>query len=831
MTSGALPRRRRAWLAWGALLLLSVVLHTAALSERSFHHDESIHAQMSFDLAERGLYRYDPTYHGPVLYYLTAATFIVLGDNDFTARLPIALCGIAMVLVAYRLRRPLGGRAAWWAGLLFTISPITLYYGRFLRMDLLEMVTASAALLTFYVIVHGRRSAWPWLGVWTALAFATKENAYVTVTLLAITAAIVGLWWGLKTTSAPQRNRHLIGRLLASSGRIARAGWLGLEYGVSWLWTSRLGVLTSLGVFTVISLALHTVLFTRPEDWAFPFKAISYWWSQHEIERVGGPAWFHLMRLAQYELLPIVAATIWIVRRWRRLHPVEVAIFTFGVASIAMYAYLGEKVPWLIVHQVWPFIPLAGAQLARTFGPRGRWWSRALAVGGLAVTVAFSFVANFVLEEITPSQKRVESILYVQTCPELDTVIAEGIALKGSGEDPVAAVQGEAGWPLTWHWRSSVGIPVWWAKPAEGMRPPLVVCDLSSEKDVLEQLGPGYRRERIPLRAWWSPEMYRPDLLEILRYLVTRVPWNPLGSTDVVVLRRDDSDQAPAVTTDVQLAQDLREELAVTSARILGEGWLSEPRGLSIHNGRIAVADTARSAIIIFGPDGRPERHSWPETFNQPESVVWTPEGLLAVADTWHPPSGRAVIVDLAGQRMRALPAPGVPWYGPRDVAVDPSGQLAVSDTGNKRIVLFAPGATTSSVIGSEGSAPGQLIEPVGLEWLEDGSLLVCDTGNHRVQRIAVDGTPLEVFDLPGAWSDFYSRPQIVALSPNLWVVSDTPARSLWVLRSGDGSVSKIDLAEANLAPTGLEWDGSTLYVADLNGRVWALEVDVERLR
>jgi uncharacterized protein (TIGR03663 family) len=223
MTS-RVSRRWRIRLAWGALLLLSVVAHTAALAERSFHHDESIHAQMSFDLAQRGIYRYDPTYHGPLLYYLTAATYLAVGDSDFTARLPIALCGIAMVFVAYRLRRPFGGRAAWWAGALFTISPITLYYGRFLRMDLLEMVTASAALLAFFDIVHGRRSAWPWLGVWTALAFATKENAYVTVALLAFTAAVVGLRWGLVTTEKEPSHRHLIARLLAWLRHIVRSG-------------------------------------------------------------------------------------------------------------------------------------------------------------------------------------------------------------------------------------------------------------------------------------------------------------------------------------------------------------------------------------------------------------------------------------------------------------------------------------------------------------------------------------------------------------------------------------------------------------------------------
>ena len=75
---------------WLLLIAVSAGLHLWGLGDRSFHHDEAIHAHASYVLLKDGAYQYDPTYHGPLLYYLTAATLAAVGDSDFTARVPIA---------------------------------------------------------------------------------------------------------------------------------------------------------------------------------------------------------------------------------------------------------------------------------------------------------------------------------------------------------------------------------------------------------------------------------------------------------------------------------------------------------------------------------------------------------------------------------------------------------------------------------------------------------------------------------------------------------------------------------------------------------------------
>ena len=784
----------RRWLPWLLLVVVSLALHLWLLDARSFHHDEAIHAHASYNLVRNGNYRYDPTYHGPLLYYLTAGTFAVAGDSDFTARLPIALAGVLLIAVAWSLRRPLGERAAWWTALLATISPSFLYYGRFLRMDILEVLTASAALIAFWRAARGRSSAWLWAGVWTGLAFAVKENAYVTVALIGVVVGLMAAGIGLR--------RAVPGAL-------------------EWAHRHRWGLITAVAAAVVVTVPLFTVGFRYPDDWFFPYKAISYWWQQHSIERVAGPPWYHLPRLALYEFLPVIAALVWALRRRRRMRTLEWSLVLFALSSVAMYCYLGEKVPWLLVHQVWAFLPLAGMQLARSFGPHGRWWSRALAGAGLAATMVISFTAVFVLDEISPARRRVEALVYVQTCPEILQPVADGYRLAAEGEDPVAAVGGDAGWPLSWYWRKT---PTWWSTPGPDMRPPMVFCDSDKEREVRRQLGPGYVAEPMPLRAWWLMETRRPSLGEVLRYVFTRIPWSEIGSSDVVLLRR--TGEAAEGAREAPVPDALADALGADTAEVLGGGWLVEPRGLALGpDGTLAVADVGLGEVVLFGADGRPLETRVPESLNEPEAVAWTPDGGLVIADTWN---HRVVLFNPATNNVRALPEPEGGWFGPRALAVSEDGTLAVADTGHKRVVLMtiSGGTPRLQIIGREGSGPGELVEPVGLAWLDADRLLVADTGNHRLQVFDRRGGVTEEVALPEAWSEFFSRPQAVVLGAGRWLVTDTPASGLWLVERGQ--VRRIALAGAGIAPTGLARAGEKLYLADMSSRVWVFSLPSE---
>jgi hypothetical protein len=94
------------------------------------------------------------------------------------------------------------------------------------------------------------------------------------------------------------------------------------------------------------------------------------------------------------------------------------------------------------------------------------------------------------------------------------------------------------------------------------------------------------------------------------------------------------------------------------------------------------------------------------------------------------------------------------------------------------------------------------------------------------LQVLDRQGRPLEVVPLPEAWTDFYSRPQILALAEDRWLITDVPAKSLWLVESG--VPTRIDLREHDIVPSGLARHGDTLYVSDLGSRVWAFELPSE---
>jgi len=787
--AGPEGRRTSRPAAWLALLAVSSALHLVDLGARSYHHDESIHAHAAWVLAHEGRYRYDPTYHGPLLYLLSAGTLRLAGDgaaSDAAARLPVAAAGIALVGVAWSLRRRLGERAALWTGWLAALSPITLYYGRFLRMDVLELATASAAAAGAWHAATGRPRLWPWAGVAAGLALATKENAYVTVALVAAVAVLLVV-----------AGRRPLLRI--------RATW-------GWILTRRWGLAAAAASAVATAVALYTLGLTHPEDWRFPIRAVSYWWGQHEVQRIPGPWHFHLTRLAFYEWLPIGAALLWAARRRRRMGLAERALLLFGLGSLAMYAYLGEKVPWLAVHQVWGFLPLAGMQLAHVFGPDGRRWAKGAAAVAVAASAASAVVASFVLEEITPDRRRAEALTYVQTCPEMVDLVRE-VRGRGTGDGVVAAVSGGAAWPLAWYWRD---LPVRWSPPEPGTRPPVVVCDPDEADGIRRVLGPGYDMTTAPLRAWWLWDGTRPSLADLARYAVARVPWSPVGASEVRVLRRTPGDR-PLGAREVAVPLGLR-VLGAERARLVGEGLLTAPYGVDLApDGRLAVADPGASRVVVLDEAGAPVPVPAMPLLEQPEDVAWVGDGLLAVADTWN---HRALLVGLGPTGgVRELPAPAGGWYGPRSVTVAPDRAIAVSDTGNRRVALLTVdrGREAVELLG----AGLGLLEPVGVAWL-DADLLVCDSGNRRLLTVSRGGRTIAEARLDRAWSEPYSRPQVAVLPGGGRLVTDPPAGRLWLL--GDGGARPLELAGDGIVPTGVAASGGTVAVADRGGRVWLLE-------
>lgn len=498
---------RREKLAWLALGLLALVSRFLFLGERVPHHDEAVHAHLARELLLLGKYQYDPTYHGPLQFYVLAPLMALFGQNDLVARSWAAACGVALALVPMLLRRRLGAGAALGTGLLILLSPTLTYYSRFARN---EGPVALFTLAAVALLLSGQRShRFPLVAVavLAALHLASKETFYIYL-------AVMGAALGATLLCYP----HQAFRSLKT-----------------WLSRQRAHLAAAAAVFFALSITLYTFFFRYPEDVLFPFKAFSYWWGQHAQERVAGPWWYYLPRLGLYEA-PVVALGSWFFwRRRRRLSPTWFFLCLWGLFSVGMYAYLGEKVPWLLVHQILPWLPAAGAALSHTFGPQGSRGQRLCASLLLVASTWNSLQSSFVHPAIEPSTGKAELLVYVQTVPSFQRIIEEGrrLAHESRGE-MVIAVEGEAGWPLAWSWAN---LPVWWDKPQADHSIKLFLCDPGHEQEIVNTLGKSFGCEEIPLRAWWVEEG-PVNVRGLLQWFTTRKAWSPLGFQSVMVCRQ-----------------------------------------------------------------------------------------------------------------------------------------------------------------------------------------------------------------------------------------------------------------------------------------------------
>lgn len=168
--------------------LLILLILIAAVFTRFYHidlrvmaHDEVNHVRPAWDYYQGRGYSYDPVTHGPFQFHVLAASYFLLGDSDFSARIPYGLFSIATVAVGLlAFRRYLGRRGAILAGAMLLISPILLFYGRYTRNEAFEGLWT---VLMLYGILRylekGEKSSLILLAVVTALHFSDKATSYI----------------------------------------------------------------------------------------------------------------------------------------------------------------------------------------------------------------------------------------------------------------------------------------------------------------------------------------------------------------------------------------------------------------------------------------------------------------------------------------------------------------------------------------------------------------------------------------------------------------------------------------------------------------------------
>mmetsp|Transcript_57367 Transcript_57367/g.167950 ORF Transcript_57367/g.167950 Transcript_57367/m.167950 type:complete len:409 (-) Transcript_57367:110-1336(-) len=158
------------------------------------------------------------------------------------------------------------------------------------------------------------------------------------------------------------------------------------------------------------------------------------------------------------------------------------------------------------------------------------------------------------------------------------------------------------------------------------------------------------------------------------------------------------------------------------------------------------------ASTLAPAPRGPPQKSAHgPEALKGPRAVLLEASGDILLCDTW---SHRILRYLKDGEAQPPEELAGTPnSYGrqadqlafPSCIALDAQGCLLVSDTNNHRIQRLAPGERSARTIaGSQacaaGSGPGELNMPTGLcVDPRDGSVIVADRGNKRVLRFQAE--------------------------------------------------------------------------------------------
>lgn len=189
------PPVRRWEIGWyAALIIVGLAMRLWDLGSRALHHDESLHALYSWNLIAGQGYQHNPMMHGPFQFQANAALFLIFGDSDATSRLLYAIMGAVLIGTPFLLRARLGRLGALLSATMLTFSPAMLYFSRFARNDILMAVWTLGLVACMWRYFDEGRVRWLYFAsALLALAFATKESAYLVVGALGLWALLMAM--------------------------------------------------------------------------------------------------------------------------------------------------------------------------------------------------------------------------------------------------------------------------------------------------------------------------------------------------------------------------------------------------------------------------------------------------------------------------------------------------------------------------------------------------------------------------------------------------------------------------------------------------------------
>jgi uncharacterized protein (TIGR03663 family) len=573
--------------------------------------------------------------------------------------------------------------------------------------------------------------------------------------------------------------------------------------GLLWSWKRWLVVA---GIFAAIYIPLFTTLFTNPQGLATGLVgSLGYWLVQQGVQRANQPLYYYaLIQIPIYEYLIaigcLIAAGIGIVSLVRRPRAETTAaeragriynipwlypIF-FGYWSISALVFLtfaGERMPWLTVHIALPMVMLAGWVFSRFLSRvdwgrfrEGRTWALVALV--LLAMLAFARFLGSLLSSPTPFSGTDLLHLRATTGTLTALLVALGAAFgayrlaTGWTARGLARLAGVVALVVAYgltlrtslrasfiNYNDATEFLVY-AHSAAGPKLALAqIEELSKRLSGGLDLDVAYDNETT-YPFWWYLRNFKNA------HYFADTPSRDILASPVVLAGQGNYPKVEAILRDRYYAFEYN-RVWWPMQDYFDLTWERVRNALTSPEMRQALWD------IWFNRDYTRYGQVTQRDFSLRN---WSPAEKFKLyvrkdiaAQVWNYGIAPAVLepvslVDPYAEKTITLAADATlgqagtadgQFTSPRNLAVAADGTLFVADTGNHRIQHLAADGSVIKIWGSfasldKGEAPGGTFnEPWGIALAPDGTVYVADTWNHRVQHFTADGQFL------GMWGTF----------------------------------------------------------------------------
>ena len=222
---------------------------------------------------------------------------------------------------------------------------------------------------------------------------------------------------------------------------------------------------------------------------------------------------------------------------------------------------------------------------------------------------------------------------------------------------------------------------------------------------------------------------------------------------------------------------------------------LADEWGFNFHEFSFTPGTTNYSATYNSTPAAPPV-----PGVNSPRGVRVAANGQVYITDYWNQ---RIEYMNANGTSPQTFGFRGDPSQAGAinfawDAAIQPgTGDVFVANRESNQVEIFSPTGTPGLIFGSNGSGNGQFSFPQGIAFAPDGTLLVDDSGNDRIQRFTMTAG-----NASATWDATYGQKGTGVTSPagdlnNPTGIAVAPDGTIWVADTVNNRIQSLSTSGA----------------------------------